>query len=1295
MKDNIITKVRGVCLVRGLFSLLCITVLAVTAIFFTACEFNFDSRPEEFGPDFIPVESIYGVPTGGMSYVGIPLTGTVMPENATERKIEWSLKSGNWKLEGNKLTVETESDVTVTVTATVKNGLGEGKNYTQDFNIRISLTSPYAVTDILGIPSEVSIGNYELNGRVVPSNAINTTITYEVIEPGITGAEIHGYILHTRTGGKVQVRATVQGGRLLDGDFTQDFTIVITKTGIFATGYRPTTFNTNNNPTNRRAYYWKDGIYTHLEVPVGATYSYTSGIVFAGGKQYVAGWYGNYDYFNASTSYNYTACYWVNDTRVDLDSGFGTLARTYSIAADGTDVYIIGIVNDIFCYWKITGGSGTGTKQNLPLPTGQNFQYGYTRSFTGSFTVNNGAVYIPFEAGSNYSYRPYYWDGSGTAHLVDTTFTINGAVYPVAAITSVAVLNGTMYMAGRLLRDYSLQQYSLVYWVKDAANCTILADYEYGDGGIHSIVLQDGAPRFYGASYYDAAVNTNRDYCYWDAAGNRTFLPDSSYDYDTSNVVYADGDVYIIIGQGYENNIGYTIVGGRFRAFDGSLTGIAVPGANMGLIIPATGVTLNKNTLALQTGGGYEVLTATLQPENATNKAVTWTSSNAGIASVTPQGRVTAVAVGTATITVTTADGNFTATCTVTVTNPAAGNQTPAAADYTVSNTTHTYDGTGKPATITANAGKSPGSVTVFYTLGSGTPSATAPVNAGTYAVTFNVAPAAGWNSATNLAAGNLVISRANINASSVDWPAGLTAVEGQTLSQIALPVGGESTVAGHGTFSWTTPHTVIGATVNQTHSMTFAPTSANYNTVTNNVSITVTPSGGPLTLTYELIPDGANINTYRVIGWAGNNGTEVIIPDTYNGTSGVRAVTEIADHVFQDNTSITKVTFGANMKKIVGYDAFSGCTGINTIIINATAPATTYSDPWGRLFNDASPSLSVTINNNVADYLLSSGSKIASVTIADGITSIGQYAFNACANLTEITIPEGVTSIGTSAFYSCTSLADITIPESVTSIGSNAFFRCSSLTSVTIHENLTFIGRGAFSECAGLTSIIIDNDKTAIIGNANNATTGSAFSASNNWGHIFTPGFSPVGSNYTVTFKKDVPEYAFQSNTPATGFRNSDRLVSVIIEEGVTSIGQSAFQDCRYLASVTIPSTIVATNAANIQRMFMNCESLSSVTIAEGIGVIGTNMFNGCASLASITIPASVTSIGAGAFGNCTNLGSVTFAGGSTTIANANAFPGATAAGGLKTVYDASSTKAGTYTTTPPVNNTSMWAKQ
>jgi len=170
--------------------------------------------------------------------------------------------------------------------------------------------------------------------------------------------------------------------------------------------------------------------------------------------------------------------------------------------------------------------------------------------------------------------------------------------------------------------------------------------------------------------------------------------------------------------------------------------------------VPVTGVTLNKTSASVVVGGA-ETLTATIAPTNATNKNVTWVSSDPSIATVSPStpttsgGTVTGVKAGTATITVTTEDGNKTATCTVTVTNnvPVTGvtlNKTSASivvgGTETLTATIAPADATNKnvtwasndPAIATVNAGTvrgvAAGSATITVTTQDGSKTATCTV---------------------------------------------------------------------------------------------------------------------------------------------------------------------------------------------------------------------------------------------------------------------------------------------------------------------------------------------------------------------------------------------------------------------------------------------------------------------------------------------------------------------------------------------------------------------------------------
>lgn len=116
-------------------------------------------------------------------------------------------------------------------------------------------------------------------------------------------------------------------------------------------------------------------------------------------------------------------------------------------------------------------------------------------------------------------------------------------------------------------------------------------------------------------------------------------------------------------------------------------------------------------------------------------------------------------------------------------------------------------------------------------------------------------------------------------------------------------------------------------------------------------------------------------------------------------------------------------------------------------------------------------------------------------------------------------------------------------------------------------------------------------------------------------------------------------------------GFATVDKTsaVEVIIPSkdssgnDVTSIGQSAFQNCNRLTSVTIPDSV--TSIGNYT--FFYCTGLTSITIPDSVTSIGKETFKGCSGLTSVEIPNSVTSIRDGVFYNCIGLTSVTIGNG------------------------------------------------
>jgi hypothetical protein len=215
----------------------------------------------------------------------------------------------------------------------------------------------------------------------------------------------------------------------------------------------------------------------------------------------------------------------------------------------------------------------------------------------------------------------------------------------------------------------------------------------------------------------------------------------------------------------------------------------------------------------------------------------------------------------------------------------------------------------------------------------------------------------------------------------------------------------------------------------------------------------------------------------------------------------------------------------------------------------------------------------------------------IASIIIADSVTSIGNSAFASCSSLSSVSIPSSVTSIGDSAFYGCSSLSSVSIPSSVTSIGDSAFYGCSSLSSVSIPSSVTSIGYCAFQWCSSLSSVSIPSSVTSI------------------------------------------GRFAFYG---------CSSLSSVSIPSSVTSIAAYTFDGCSSLSSVSIPSSVTSIG----DGAFYGCSSLSSVSIPSSVTSIGDSAFYGCSSLSSVSIPSSVTSIGYCAFHDCTLLSAVSYGG-------------------------------------------------
>ena len=488
--------------------------------------------------------------------------------------------------------------------------------------------------------------------------------------------------------------------------------------------------------------------------------------------------------------------------------------------------------------------------------------------------------------------------------------------------------------------------------------------------------------------------------------------------------------------------------------------------------------------------------------------------------------------------------------------------------------------------------------------------------------------------------------------------------------------------------------------------------------------------------------------------------------------------VTSVGESVFSSYANLESVQLPSTLKQIGG-SAFSRCSSLKEINVPEGVVHIGYS-----AFDGCSSLKEISIPEGVTHigYSAFDGcSSLATVHLPSSLRTIESGTFAECSSLTSLEIPQNVIGIGNSAFF-LSGLTSVTIPESVISIDSGAFYGCKNLTDiyyaateedwnqidfnsadgpapipegVTVHfgtahgvfdvsgscgsltwaldkagtltisgngpmenylgsvsygddvdapwkivhgrvkavileKGVTSIGNAAFFDCENLTSITIPVSVTAIAEQAFAKSLKDIYygGLESDWENVDISGMTPLDTvtihlsdgtvlvpatinwnvsedgTLTISGTGKMPNYASMYSYSAPWNAEQERVKHIVIEPGVTTIGDYAFYNFALVTDVSIPDGITGIGQyafqgtgltsidipASVTRMgscaFQNCKQLSNVVIPDGITTIEVGLFAGCSGLTNITIPNSVTSIGGHAFYECTALTDVYYGG-------------------------------------------------
>ena len=584
-------------------------------------------------------------------------------------------------------------------------------------------------------------------------------------------------------------------------------------------------------------------------------------------------------------------------------------------------------------------------------------------------------------------------------------------------------------------------------------------------------------------------------------------------------------------------------------------------------IINVSSLSLSIAELTL-TEGDSETIIATVKPDNATDKTVTWSTSDESIATV-DGGKITAIKEGTATITA--KAGDKTATCKVTVEKKVIAVETVELDKSKIELTegeSATLVATVKPDDATDKSVTWSSSDPEVATVEEGAVTA---LKEGTATITVKVGE--------KIAVESIELNKSEINL-----------FEGESEILVATIKPDDAT---NKTVIWSSSDLDV-ATVDDGKVIAIREGIATiYARADNKVAECVA------TIKFD---DRKNIR------FADLNVKEKLIASFDKDGDGELSYNE-AKAV---NSSIELMNAFSGRNDYESFDEFQFFTNITDVVDKMF-------NHWSKMVSITLPESIVTIGTSAFGFC----SSLKKIIIQEGILGIGDTAFEYCKSLECIPLPRSLQYFGKGAFWNCSSLRSIDIPEQQHTIGVMTFCGCSSLESVSFRGGIYAINMNAFSSCEALCDIELPSDICQI--------WDYAFSSCSSIKSIVIKNASLIGKGafldctslerISIVAVNPSPVGIGTGRVDSEAFKNCTNLVEASISTDV--IGSQAFMGCISLKSVSL---LGSDNLYNIGELsFANCSKLESITLPMSLKYIGQYAFKNCSSLSKAILKPTI----------------------------------------------------------------------